>query len=166
MAFRKALLAVVKMLTEDAVQIAFPLHIYPVRSPPNEQRCLHYYHYQTLLESKPVYSFDANASYLIVRGLGGIDRSIARWLVPRGARNIILLSQSGASSEAASSHLAALRSYGVRVEALACDVTNYEVLARTIAQCADSGMPPIKGCIQGAMVLHVSLSPGLTHDFC
>ena len=37
--------------------------------------------------------FDANAAYLIADGLGGLGRSISRWLVERGARNIVLFSE-------------------------------------------------------------------------
>lgn len=35
---------------------------------------------------KPKYSFDPSASYAISGGLGGLGRSIARWMASRGAR--------------------------------------------------------------------------------
>ena len=85
------------------------------------------------MKAKPTYTFDANASYLITGAFGGIGRSIASWLARRGARNLILLSRSGPSSAAASSLLLELRSSGIRVEAPVCDITKYDVLARTIS---------------------------------
>jgi NAD(P)-dependent dehydrogenase (short-subunit alcohol dehydrogenase family) len=41
------------------------------------------------------YRLKPEAYYLIAGGLDGIGRSIARWLVDRGARHLILLSRSG-----------------------------------------------------------------------
>ncbi|PWY83393.1 KR-domain-containing protein, partial [Aspergillus heteromorphus CBS 117.55] len=44
--------------------------------------------------TKPLYTFPANASYIIAGGLGGLGRSFARWMASRGARYPILLSTS------------------------------------------------------------------------
>ncbi|KAL8724488.1 MAG: hypothetical protein Q9166_007922 [cf. Caloplaca sp. 2 TL-2023] len=175
-AFRKSLVAVVRMLTEHKLQVASPLHVYPVSDIESALRFMQSGKHigkividfqsdalvKTLLRSKPTYSFSADASYIIVGGLGGIGRSIALWLVSRGVRNLILLSRSGPSSKVAASLLAKLRSTGVRVEAPICDVTQFDLLARTIGQCTASGMPPVRGCIQGAMVLRDGLFNKLT----
>jgi NAD(P)-dependent dehydrogenase (short-subunit alcohol dehydrogenase family) len=47
-----------------------------------------------------LYTFDAHSTYVIAGGLGGIGRSIARWMVSRGVRNLVLLSRSGVSTDA------------------------------------------------------------------
>ncbi|KAJ9488614.1 hypothetical protein VN97_g4706 [Penicillium thymicola] len=47
------------------------------------------------------HTFDPNASYVLVGGFGGIGRSVARWMVTRGAKNFIFVARSGASSDPA-----------------------------------------------------------------
>ena len=95
---------------------------------------------------------------MISGGLGGLGRSAARWMASRGARYLILLSRSGPRSEVALALLQELRNQGVHVEAPACDVTLKDTLAAVIEKCKEV-MPPIKGCIQGTMVLKVFKNP-------
>jgi len=102
----------------------------------------------------PKYSFDSDATYLIAGGLGGLGRSIARWLVSRNARNLILLSRSRAHGDAAQALLNELEAKGVNVATPPCDVSNKKALASVLAECCKT-MPPVKGCIQGSMVLKV-----------
>ncbi|KAL8769661.1 MAG: hypothetical protein Q9209_004458 [Squamulea sp. 1 TL-2023] len=95
------------------------------------------------------YMFDANATYLISGGLGGLGRCIARWMTSRGARNLVLLSRSGPRSTAAHEMLAELTSHGIRVETPPCDAADLEALRLAVCEISKS-MPPIKGCIQAA----------------
>lgn len=102
------------------------------------------------------FSLDANATYVVSGGLGGIGRSIAKWLVVRGARNLILLSRSGVKGHSkAEELLAELSAMGANVQCPACDITDPPSLRSVISEYAES-MPKIKGCIQAAMVLQVS----------
>ncbi|KAG9228044.1 hypothetical protein BJ875DRAFT_538404 [Amylocarpus encephaloides] len=72
----------------------------------------------TSLKTKPSYSFYPNATFVIAGGLGGLGRSIARWLATRGARNPILLSRSGPVGKGKAQELLAdLHRKVVRVEA-------------------------------------------------
>ena len=75
-------------------------------------------------------------------------------MVSRGARHLVFLSRSGGSSETARELVDELRGKGCMVNAITCDVSDKESLARAISECGKS-MPPIKGCIQGAMQLKV-----------
>jgi hypothetical protein len=59
-------------------------------------------------------SFDPDASYLLIGCLGGLGRSFAKWMVGRGGRKFIFLSQSGAVSQEAKEFLAWLQSIGVQ----------------------------------------------------
>ena len=102
----------------------------------------------------PTYSFPADATYLITGGLGGLGRSIAQWMAQRGARNLILLSRSTTRSAAALRTINGLRAQGVNVTAPPCDIGDKDALAATLAHCARD-MPPVRGCIQGSMVLQV-----------
>lgn len=109
---------------------------------------------QATLATKPSFHINADGSYLISGGLGGLGRTISRWLVERGAKNLILLSRSGAKSEASLVFLLELKQLGVNVTAPPCDVTDIASLQTVLEQCAID-MPPIKGCVQGSMVLRV-----------
>ncbi|XXH04686.1 hypothetical protein Hte_011108 [Hypoxylon texense] len=75
---------------------------------------------------KPSYSLSCDASYLIVGGLGGIGRAMARWLVTRGASHLILLSRSGPKTSGALQLLSELQMKGVRVETPLCDELIFE----------------------------------------
>lgn len=110
---------------------------------------------------KPAWTFDGEASYVITGGLGGLGKAVARWMVSRGARNLILLSRSGADSNKDSAQFVReLKGQGAVVAAPPCDITNREMLKETIRACLQDGqMPPIKGCFQGAMVLKVTSQP-------
>jgi hypothetical protein len=112
------------------------------------------------------YQFDPDASYLISGGLGGLGRSIARWMASRGARYLILLSRSGLKASSSQTLANELRQLGVKVAAPPCDVSDADALRSALAHCAEEGMPPIKGCIQAAMVLRDSIFENMTHaDF-
>lgn len=101
----------------------------------------------------PSYSFDEESTYVIAGGLGGLGRSIARWMVSRNAKNLILLSRSRTHAIEVQNLLRELREKGVTVATPACDIGNRESLALALASCRE--MPTIKGCIQAAMVLKV-----------
>lgn len=106
------------------------------------------------------YSFDCNATYVIAGGFGGIARRTARWMVDRGARHLLLLSRSGPKSDAAKELIQDLRRQGVQVQHPLCDVASEQSVAAALAECA---MPPVRGCIQGAMVLRDAMFDKMTH---
>ncbi|TFB04561.1 Compactin diketide synthase mokB [Trichoderma ghanense] len=105
-----------------------------------------------LIQEQRSWRFDENASYMIAGGSGGLGRGIARWMADRGAKNLILPSRSGASSKAARQTVEELTARGVNVVAPKCDVSSEKELADLLDVCART-MPPIKGCINAAMVL-------------
>ncbi|KAI4910493.1 Type I Iterative PKS [Alternaria infectoria] len=59
------------------------------------------------------WQFDQNASYIVAGGLGGIGRSILKWMASRGARHLIVPSRSGASSGAAAELVSELAERGI-----------------------------------------------------
>lgn len=102
----------------------------------------------------PRCKFLANASYVIAGGFGGLGRSIARWMADRGARNLILLSRSGALAPEAKVLIQVLEGQGVCVATPKVDIADLETLKRELAEL--KSMPPIRGCIQATVVLKVS----------
>ncbi|PSN66572.1 reducing type I polyketide synthase [Corynespora cassiicola Philippines] len=110
----------------------------------------------TMRSSHSTLLFDANATFIIVGGLGGLGRSIAQWMCGKGAKNLILISRSGLScNQKAQKMVSKLQESGVRVECPQVDIGNFSMLERTIGDLAKC-MPPIKGCFQSAMVLRDS----------
>jgi NADPH:quinone reductase-like Zn-dependent oxidoreductase/SAM-dependent methyltransferase/aryl carrier-like protein len=97
--------------------------------------------------------FHAHATYIISGGLGGIGMSICRWMVRKGARNVILFSRSQAVDEERRLFLSDMKNAGSKVVGIPCDISNRDQLTTAIRD-IQSEMPPIKGCIQAAMVLH------------
>ncbi|KAJ5021191.1 hypothetical protein J3E71DRAFT_186571 [Bipolaris maydis] len=107
--------------------------------------------------------FRADASYLLVGGLGGIGRATASWMVEHGAKNLIFANRSGMSKQEARATVHALKSMGARVHVQKCDVSDAEHVRQLVEECG-SQMPPIRGVIQGAMVLRDMLLEKLTVD--
>jgi hypothetical protein len=79
---------------------------------------------------------------------------MARWLVSRGARYLILLSRSGPKTAEARQLVRDLEGQGVCVETPLCDVTDARAL-RSVLDVSAERMPPVKGCIQSVMVVTV-----------
>ncbi|KAL2793731.1 polyketide synthase [Aspergillus keveii] len=118
---------------------------------------------KAMVDTKPTCSFDKDSTYVIAGGLGGLGRSIAHWLVDRGARNLILLSRSGSQNVYAGVTTKDLQEKGATVLTPACDITDRAGLASTLESCSWT-MPPIKGCIQASMVVSSSHFGALTYD--
>lgn len=91
----------------------------------------------------------------MVGGLGGIGRSVCQLLTERGARNLIVLSRS-ASADKIRSFSLEMEPIGCKVYPVACDISDSSSMARALEDCRNN-MPPIRGVIQGAMVLQVFL---------
>ncbi|KAJ8066800.1 hypothetical protein OCU04_004187 [Sclerotinia nivalis] len=118
---------------------------------------------QATLDSGAGFQLDHHATYVIAGGFGGIGRATVRWMVGRGARNLILLSRSGPRTNAAYKLLEEIQSQGVRVETPACDITKTELMRRTIKSLS-SIMPPIKGCLQASLIAKDGLFRDMEYD--
>ncbi|KAL1642568.1 Type I Iterative PKS [Diplodia intermedia] len=107
------------------------------------------------LPQAPVAKLRADGSYVVVGGFGGIGQSICYWLAEHGARNIVVLSRSASAADKAGPLLAELERMGVKVKPVSCDIADEADVKRAAAACSD--MPPVRGVIQGAMVLRDSI---------
>ncbi|KAL4953386.1 hypothetical protein BDW69DRAFT_184521 [Aspergillus filifer] len=104
-----------------------------------------------------------DATYLLVGGAGGIGRSIAHWLVAHGARHLAVLSRSAQTSPAALALATELKPKGCRVKPISCDVSDESSLAAALRKCS-AELPPVRGVLQGAMVLQDSTLERMTID--
>lgn len=98
----------------------------------------------------------ADGSYLVTGGLGGFGLRTAEWLADKGARNLVLISRSGPSSEEAKAAIVRLKNQGVKVDAVSCDVTDRHALAAVLTQ-IDKTLPPLKGIVHAATVINDGL---------
>jgi len=107
---------------------------------------------QAAIPRNPRPLFRANASYLLVGGLGGIGREVAFWMARNGARSLIFINRSGLSNDQSEKTVKELMERGVQVTIRACDISNgthVERILHDFSHCA----APIRGIIQAAMVL-------------
>lgn len=108
------------------------------------------------LRTRPSFSLDPNATFVVSGAFGGLGRNIACWLADQGARHLLLLSRSGGQSEKGKELVKYLKLKGVMVLAPACDVSDGESVKNALRE-SRSQMPRIKGCIQAAMIPRVSI---------
>ncbi|MFO7482885.1 beta-ketoacyl synthase N-terminal-like domain-containing protein, partial [Oceanibaculum nanhaiense] len=79
-------------------------------------------------------ALNPEAAYWITGGLGRLGLILAGWLAARGARHLVLSGRRTEPDAAAEAALAALRAGGVEVHLEACDVTDAEAVAKTVAR--------------------------------
>ena len=144
-----------------------PEEIVPVRAEPSDA-CKFgrvAYTQSQVLSRKPSVKLRSNASYLIAGGVGGIGRSVARWILAHGAKNLILLSRSAAAGGKTAAFVTELEEAypGSRVRAVGCDISNENDLSVALRSCA-AELPPIRGIVQAAMVLEDSILENMTID--
>lgn len=113
--------------------------------------------------AKDALKLDSNATYLIVGGLGGLGRSLAREFVACGAQNIAFLSRSGASSAEARLLVEELSGRGAQIKAYQADVADETSFLAAMEKCS-SELPPIRGVVQMAMVLRDSVLENMSYD--
>ena len=105
----------------------------------------------------------ANASYLVTGGLGGFGLRTAEWLVSKGARNLVLISRSGPSSEEARNAIGRLEKQGVNVHAASCDITDKKATSALLAKIAKT-LPPLRGIVHAATVINDGLIRNMDAD--
>ncbi|WP_280404818.1 type I polyketide synthase [Nocardia brasiliensis] len=97
----------------------------------------------------PEIEIHEHASYLVTGGFGGFGMATGRWLVLRGARRLVLLGRSGASTDEARRQLEAWRTVGVEVIEALVDVTDTAAVAAVLAR-AHTAEHPLRGVFHAA----------------
>ncbi|KAJ0120167.1 polyketide synthase [Diaporthe amygdali] len=92
--------------------------------------------------------FRPEASYLVTGGLGGLGKSTARWMVDKGAKNLIFLSRRGMTPSTVK-FLAELEASGCSPVLITGSVEDDAVVRLAVKEAKF----PIAGVIHGAMVL-------------
>ncbi|KAI0109091.1 putative polyketide synthase [Nemania sp. FL0031] len=102
------------------------------------------------------------ATYLVVGGVTGIGASVAKHLVDRKAKNLLLVSRNATSRPGVTAMINELTSKGCRVVVKDCDIGSMSALKALVDECDKAGMPAIKGIVHGGMVLQDSILERMT----
>ncbi|WIM86738.1 SDR family NAD(P)-dependent oxidoreductase [Candidatus Mycobacterium wuenschmannii] len=92
--------------------------------------------------------FEADATYLITGGLGGLGLATASWMVERGARHLVLLGRGPASPTGQQ----AIDDLPANVVYARGDVTERDALA-SVLDSIRADMPPLRGVVHAAGIL-------------
>ncbi|RAK90795.1 polyketide synthase [Aspergillus costaricaensis CBS 115574] len=94
--------------------------------------------------------FRGDASYLLVGGLGGLGRAVARWMVEKGAQHLLFMSRSGLEPIKAREFVQDMESQGnCHIQVVTGDVTSISDVERAVS----AAVRPIAGIMQLSMVL-------------
>ncbi|KAJ6787270.1 hypothetical protein PWT90_05863 [Aphanocladium album] len=104
-----------------------------------------------------------NATYIIIGGTGGLGRSIAKRLVQRGAKHIVLLSRAGNMTSDLEKLRRGCEELGGKIYVLACDVADELSVSKLMTELQRT-MPPILGVIHAAMVLRDTLFENMSFE--
>lgn len=100
--------------------------------------------------------FDPDKIYLLIGCLGGLGRSLSRWMMTRGARNFVFLGRSGADKPSAQQLVSRLEKSGANVGVVRGDVSKAADVTAAVSACLAIGRK-IGGVVQAAMGLHEAL---------
>jgi NADPH:quinone reductase-like Zn-dependent oxidoreductase/surfactin synthase thioesterase subunit/NADP-dependent 3-hydroxy acid dehydrogenase YdfG/acyl carrier protein len=105
-------------------------------------------------------TFRSDRTYLISGGASGFGLEIARWMVSRGARHLVLLSRGGCKTEEDQAALQTMKEQGARVLLAQADVAD-EGAVRQLLETIQVEMPPLAGVIHGAAVMDDASLPAM-----
>ncbi|KAI1774242.1 ketoacyl-synt-domain-containing protein [Hypoxylon cercidicola] len=112
---------------------------------------------------KPAQLLKADATYILIGGTGGLGRSMARWMVSRGARHLVLVSRSGSATGKVKELIDEVAPVGAEIVVRRCDVASPASVDDLVKNNLE-GLPPVKGVIHGAMVLRDVLFEKMAYD--
>nr|ALQ33013.1 putative polyketide synthase [Fusarium subglutinans] len=107
--------------------------------------------------------FDPEKVYFLVGCLGGLGRSLSRWMMTRGARRFVFLGRSGADRPSARQLISRLEQAGATVEVVRGDVCSLSDVTKAVEACISAGRR-IGGVVQAAMGLSESLFVSMSNE--
>jgi NAD(P)-dependent dehydrogenase (short-subunit alcohol dehydrogenase family)/acyl carrier protein len=105
---------------------------------------------------------DAGAAYVITGGFGGFGMAVAGHLIAQGARDVVLIGRSGATTGDVKRQIADWRSQGVTVREALIDITRPEAVDAALAEL--SAQRAVKGVFHAAGIVNDVHIAGMTRD--
>ncbi|MBE9214580.1 type I polyketide synthase [Plectonema cf. radiosum LEGE 06105] len=105
--------------------------------------------YQTNAQQQ--FKFNSESSYLITGGLGALGLVVARWMIDKGARNLVLTTRRGITNDT-QQEILQLEQAGAKVLVVKADVSQVEDVSGILTKIKTSH-PPLRGIIHAAGVL-------------
>ncbi|KAI1370878.1 hypothetical protein F4677DRAFT_464877 [Hypoxylon crocopeplum] len=103
-----------------------------------------------------------DASYLLVGCLGGLGRSLTRWMMEHGARHFAFISRSGADKPEAARLIENINASGASTRIFCADASDEEAVRQVVASL--HAERPIRGVVHGAMVLKDGMFEQMNHQ--
>ena len=120
-------------------------------------------HCRVLHEVREQVQLSAQASYLITGGSSGFGLEVARWMVERGARHLVLASRTGTPRPEAEKTLGDLGRTEARVELAQVDITDAGQVSEMLSRIEQTG-PPLRGIVHAAAFYEDSMLLQLGRD--
>ena len=123
-----------------------------------------------ILQHVPMYKksasmFTSDKRYIVVGGLGGLGRFICFWMIENGARQITVVSRSGAGTQESRDAISAMKSSGASIQCIKADACNRKAISEIFCELRKEY--PIGGVINLAMVLaDAPMSTGSGTESC
>lgn len=102
-------------------------------------------------------------THVVTGAFGGFGAEVARWLVDRGARHLVLMGRKGADRPQAKALVRELTARGVTVLADPCDVADLRAV-ETLFRKIHATMPPVVGIMHAAMVLDDAILANVSEE--
>ncbi|UKP00620.1 type I polyketide synthase [Nostoc sp. UHCC 0870] len=110
----------------------------------------------------PTETVQPHATYLITGGMGGLGLRVARWLVEKGVKHLVLLGRNQPDTDA-QQQIQALQATGAKIITTQADVSQKDQLAAVLAD-IQQNYPPLRGVIHAAGVLDDGILQQLTPE--
>lgn len=112
--------------------------------------------------SQGPFAFSADSSYMVTGGLGGLGLLVARWMIERGARHVVLVGRNQPGPDA-TGRIAEMKRAGAQVNVIGADISDARQVAGILDD-IDRELPPLRGIIHAAGLLDDGILVNLTRE--